>query len=1080
MAADERGHPRHVAMWWNALTLDERRIAPDAPGRGFDNADRAATARRRLEQWRAQAPFRDDEYFARRLEFDDLDEPTFVALLGESADALRTRMPRPPPWLSDLYRAYEIPHARPIPVVGPLIGRAQTVLTDTAAELASRRPDADIHWDTVIERLLDALTARLDDRINRAVILDLRVATLRGTLPERDSAARFRGYVDRLRAPAEALRFLARYPVLARALTECVEDWTGATVELLRRVCADWDALTATFGPGPLTGVETGLGDAHRRGREVCALRFGDERRVLYKPRPLGIDRHFGALLSWLHAKGAPALRVPRTLDRGAYGWAEFIAHAPCRDEAAAHRFYQRQGALLAALYLMNANDFHYANLIAAGEFPVPIDLETLATPDFGQACAHSYDSDAEFELATSVIGTMLLPFRADDNAVDRSGLGSREGQLSADPLPRWERLGTDRAHLSFRRRTLSGARNLPELNGSALHAGDFVADIEAGFTSVYRIIGAHRDRLAAPGGPLAALRGDEIRVVFRATGFYDKIIHQSFHPDHLRDALDRERLIDRLWFGLDRTRYPHIALRLLPSERDDLRRGEIPYFHTRVDARDVWTSEGERVEGLFVRSGWEMIHCRLAGFGDTDLRRQLWYIRASMSTLDLNRQTTFRRYPRPSATSPADRDCLLAQAAAVADRVVRLARRRDGRASWLGLCYAEGRGWQPRSLGVDLYGGLPGVILFLSYAEARLGRAEFGIVAREAWATLRAMLARRPGPDGIGAFDGWGGLLHLWIHLAHLWNDPAVLAETEAMVRRIEARADADEHLDVVRGTAGAIVPLLLLHRTTGDPGPLDLARRLGDRLVARAQPSAGGAGWVSASSPVRPLTGFSHGASGFAWTLTELFAHTGVDAYARTALDAAAFERAHRSDGNWADLRRPRRAPMTAWCHGACGIGLSRLRMRAHLDDERLTEDLDIAVRTTYDNGFGANHSLCHGDSGALDLLLEVSRSLPEADRKTALAERVSYSLAAMTEHGWRCGVPLDVETPGLLDGLAGIGYELLRLAEPDRVPSVLLLDGPPPAEGTGHHDASRASRLGDIDRSGHETRVPRGLLG
>ena len=48
-------------------------------------------------------------------------------------------------------------------------------------------------------------------------------------------------------------------------------------------------------------------------------------------------------------------------------------------------------------------------------------------------------------------------------------------------------------------------------------------------------------------------------------------------------------------------------------------------------------------------------------------------------------------------------------------------------------------------------------------------------------------------------------------------------------------------------------------------------------------------------------------------------------------------------------------------------------------------------------------------------------------------------------MEEHGWRCGVPLDVETPGMMDGLAGIGYELLRLAEPSQIPSVLILEEP-----------------------------------
>jgi lantibiotic modifying enzyme len=44
-----------------------------------------------------------------------------------------------------------------------------------------------------------------------------------------------------------------------------------------------------------------------------------------------------------------------------------------------------------------------------------------------------------------------------------------------------------------------------------------------------------------------------------------------------------------------------------------------------------------------------------------------------------------------------------------------------------------------------------------------------------------------------------------------------------------------------------------------------------------------------------------------------------------------------------------------------------------------------------------------------------------------------------------GWLCGNPVKVESPGLMTGLAGIGFELLRLAEPLRVPSVLVLAPP-----------------------------------
>jgi hypothetical protein len=43
------------------------------------------------------------------------------------------------------------------------------------------------------------------------------------------------------------------------------------------------------------------------------------------------------------------------------------------------------------------------------------------------------------------------------------------------------------------------------------------------------------------------------------------------------------------------------------------------------------------------------------------------------------------------------------------------------------------------------------------------------------------------------------------------------------------------------------------------------------------------------------------------------------------------------------------------------------------------------------------------------------------------------------------WRCGTPLGVESPGLMTGLAGIGYQYLRLHDPKRVPSVLAVEPP-----------------------------------
>ena len=190
--------------------------------------------------------------------------------------------------------------------------------------------------------------------------------------------------------------------------------------------------------------------------------------------------------------------------------------------------------------------------------------------------------------------------------------------------------------------------------------------------------------------------------------------------------------------------------------------------------------------------------------------------------------------------------------------------------------------------------------------------------------------------------------------------------------------------------------------------------------------------------------MAGFSHGAAGIAWALLALFARTRAERFRTAARGGIAYERSVFSAeaGNWRDLRDPEQVRFpTAWCHGAPGIGLARLCGVPLLEDDGIRADIATALQTTLATGFGCNHSLCHGDLGNLELLL---RSGEPSWRDTAhrLAGAI---LDSARQHGWRCGTPMEVESPGLMTGLAGIGYGLLRLTAPARVPSVLTLEGP-----------------------------------
>jgi type 2 lantibiotic biosynthesis protein LanM len=917
------------------------------------------------------------------------------------------------------------------------------------------------------------LPQRLFSRLARTLVLELNVARVQGTLAGETAGERFASFLDKIRGPGEMLNSLREYPVLARELVRCLDQWVATSLELLERLTEDWGAIRNAFcpdlDPGHLVEARGDAGDRHRQGRSVFLLRFASGFRLVYKPKSQAVDVHCLQLLDWIRQKGGaaaaggaspvPELRIPGVLDRGRYGWTEFVEARTCQHPEEVGLFYRRQGAFLALFYALAAIDFHHENLIAAGAHPVPLDLEALFHPLGLEGDNKSADYQANIMLFNSVFGVGLLPGRIWSNpefeGVDMSGLGGLPGQLFPFASPAWEGEGTDEMRLVRKRYPMPEAANRPTLKGQALGSFEHGEELVAGFRDTYRLLESNRQELLAPDGPLARFTGDEVRVVIRATRTYSDLLRESFHPDVLRSGLDRDRLFDRLWNGADEN--PRLA-KLIPAERFDLWNGDVPMFTSLPVSRDLWTSTGERISGVLDEPGMTRARRRLEAMGDDDLERQLWFIRASLATLATARhrppQPVYRLPDRPARAGRSD---FLAAARAVGDRLEALAVRGEGDVSWIGLAAVQERTWSLVPLGSDFYDGLPGVAFFLAYAGAVTAEQRYTRLARAALQTLRHSLRLRPDAvTSVGAFAGWSGLVYTWTHLGVLWGDAGLIAETEAFVGRLAELVEKDESFDIIDGSAGCLLTLLNLERFLPGPGKvLEAAVRCGDRLVAKAQPAGQGVGWMTRVPSKAPLAGLSHGAAGIAWALFSLAARTGERRFEECARQAIRYERGLFSAEcrKWPDLRDFPGEPagagrfeyMTAWCHGAAGIGLARLACMPYLNDPLVRGEIDLALETTRAEGFGWNHSLCHGDLGNLELLLQAGRA-PGEPRWHREAELVgSAILETIDRGGWICANPVGVESPGLMTGLAGIGHELLRLAEPDQVPSVLTLDPP-----------------------------------
>ena len=428
---------------------------------------------------------------------------------------------------------------------------------------------------------------------------------------------------------------------------------------------------------------------------------------------------------------------------------------------------------------------------------------------------------------------------------------------------------------------------------------------------------------------------------------------------------------------------------------------------------------------------------------------------------------------PLPSPTAPTDQvtaptaDEFREVAQAIGARLARTAVWHDNRCNWVGGSVDHVNGSYQmvrRAFGPDLYNGTAGVAWFLAQL---LARHPDPLLADTLEGAVQHVLSSRAAPPvGYGYYGGALGTACALIGVGEQQQRPEWQAAGWERLAQVLDVPLQEHELDVISGAAGAIPALLRLAARYQRPELTEAAARCGDFLVARAvrQPTA----WAWSTLPGQaPLTGYSHGAAGVALALLELYQLTGQAEHYTGAMMGFNYERLLYNPQlqNWPDLRNETGSPTPgaltygeAWCHGAPGVALSRLRAWQLTGDDTFRQEAEAALTTTHRGIYTlvtavqgtANLSLCHGLAGNADIMLEASQVLGNPVYRQVAEAAGHYGLERYYRQGlrWPSGVndPSgatlgQVETPGLMQGLAGTGYFYLRLASPaGSLPSVL----------------------------------------
>ncbi|GCE05967.1 type 2 lanthipeptide synthetase LanM family protein [Dictyobacter aurantiacus] len=862
------------------------------------------------------------------------------------------------------------------------------------------------------------------------------------------------------------------YPVLARLLATTCDLWADANVDFLRRLENDWGDLQQTFGAdrvaGPVTMIQPALSEPHNGRRTVMALTFASGYQLVYKPTNIGLEESFNRLLLWCNESGiTPSFKVLTSINRDQYGWVEFVEYKPCQDQQELQRYYQRVGMLLCLVYLLGGVNCTHEHIIACGEHPVLVDtgmlMHAYACPDHQNTQVRERCSDWE-EQDYSVLHTGFLtnwqsfPTAAQVSDVSTLGTGSKHALLEQKN----KQVSSQEHHIALKYGCLKPREhlNVPLLpTGESANWEEHRKDISAGFHRCYLLLLAEQSALSSPDGPFQQFKRQSVRFIYRQAQAYNALLPKLLAPESLCSDINHRAVLVNLnrdvlpvEYHLWEKKSNSVWRAVCASEQQALLQGDIPFFSTYPDSTALTAIDGQEIAHCFHQLAFNLMQARLKALSYSDMQKQSGYIAGALHAVSCLRSDDRTQVKAHAASAELTEHELVIEALRIADELARQAiDLQDGSVTWLTTMFLQrSQRYQLQPMKYSLFDGTSGVALFLAAAARISNRASYRDLALAAVQPICQrihshgdMLLRE---IGIGGAVGLGSIVYAFTRISQFINEPQLLVDARMAAGLMKAEHIVnDQVLDIIAGAAGTIPGLLALYDASGDQEILELACLCAQHLMkARTMSSAGCLAWPTLGG--KHCTGFAHGIAGIAYALTRLYAITHDADLLSAAREALIYEDCAfiAEVGNWPDvLGASKSMVMTAWCHGAPGIGLARLGGLPVLDTTRIRADIEVALRTTQSFPQGLLDFLCCGNLGRAEFLFTAGHLLT---RPELIQDALGNTRSLIARARLRGSFHLNGALPGLsipkfFHGTAGIGYTFLRMAYPHMFPSVLL---------------------------------------
>lgn len=862
--------------------------------------------------------------------------------------------------------------------------------------------------DSLAERLMSISIKAFLFEMHRLKIEDMLV----GDTPE----DRFKDFLSKAGQNESVANLYRKYPVLARKLKIASERYIEYVIEMGSNISSSWHDICSELGveeKSMICEISISNGDIHGRGRTVAILRLG-KKKLVYKPRDLRVEKNFRRIVDFFsQSEGFLDLRIPDTIYRDDHAFVEFVEHRSCCDENAVKGYYERFGQLIALLYLCNGGDAHYENVIADGEHPVLIDMETLfASPiemaQYGSAVLKS----AQVTLRDSVMSSALLPvvvrIHANGGSVDLSALNGMPGKFSIKQYALRD-LNTDKARYEFGDVTLPSKQNVVLNNGCPVDYRDYQSEILNGFERVAKhFINQKGQYLALVKG----LNDYPIRILARETNKYASILDFTYHPDCLSDFIEVEKVLESLYY------FPYKNACIAKSEYEQMLFDDIPMFLAGMDSVCVKDGSGDPVGSVLECSPRENLLRKLESIDEEAIAMQASIISMLVGAND----------PLPYKIAISNRH---EEAERYLICAVELAQRISGSAitdysthesEWIGLRHKAESDFEIAPLSKGYYDGLAGI--------AVMYKALFAVTEEKTFETManNAALAMAELPNE-GPVDSAFSGNHSVLTTCGLFDPSDYCYE---MIEHSFSTVDCEPFrayeekiaVDWINGLSGLIPLYLKLYKSADDIAFLMKAEELAYQVINH---------WKT-DGDLESRVGLGHGIPGLLVSIGMLYDETKDELY---------FDFISEASNTLCSIIAADDANFnTTWCNGAIGLLLCKAYLES-IGIDLVISPCEQELLAEIEETHYETDCLCHGNAGRINFYLDLWL-LTGIQQHYCTAMRFAEQMVnSIMQEGIiyieSYGSLVDV---GMFNGLAGIVYTLLRVSNPESVKSPFMV--------------------------------------